>query len=78
MDNKTELISKHSTQFDSICSKMKKLLAKKQSLNSAEPKCIYPRLFVSNYSYAINKNFIQSSNITFIISCVKISEKDKI
>ena len=78
MDNTAEVLEKHSTQFNSICSKMKKLLAKKQSLNSAEPKCIYPRLFVSNYSFAINKNFIESSNITLVVSCVKISEKDKI
>ena len=56
---------------------MKKLLIKKQSLSTKAPKSIHPRLFVSNYSFAIDKKFLSSENITLVISCVKIHEKDR-
>ena len=55
MDQLDETISNNKNQFDSICAKMKKLLVKKQYLSTRPPQCVYPRLFISNYCFAIDK-----------------------
>ena len=57
---------------------MKSLLAKKQKLKENRPTQILERIFVGNYANAIDKDFMSSNNITLIITCLKINDKDRI
>lgn len=53
---------------------MGRLLAKKQSLSSEQPTLVYQdRIWLGNYLYASDKNFLLSNNIRTVISCLDLS-----
>jgi hypothetical protein len=57
---------------------MKKLLIKKQKLRDDHPHQIADRLFIGNYAGALNKFALAELNITMVITCLNIEERDRV
>lgn len=57
---------------------MKRLLIKKQNLTQSTPQEVVPGIFIANYTFSINKKFLATNNIGFIVTCVKIDDKDRV
>lgn len=64
-------------QMSAICSKMVKLLVKKQTLKQHPPKQVAPRLYIGNYANAISHETLAHHNISLVISCLNIDERDR-
>lgn len=50
--------------------KMGRLLAKKQSLSLQRPVAIEPHLWLGNYLYANDRQFLMDNDIKTVISCL--------
>lgn len=67
-----DFIHQNQPQFERICQKMQTLLTRRQKLAAEEPKEIVDGVYLGNYSYAIDKQYIEQHGISLVVSCLKI------
>lgn len=70
---------KNASLLQDILEKMGRVLAKKRGLNAEKPRLVYDdRLWLGNFAFANDKNFLKEQEISTVISCLEVAPSQKV